>query len=233
MNFEKPKKLLKIGALLLLSSLPAFGQSKDASIEDLKQLSKDKEKEIVLQVAEHGRKYTTSSVNMGVLDYTENIKKMILPNSRTEITIGYDLANKEQWLMGESEDGQYVLLDENMDGEIDRFVLNDEVRKKKFYMSESEFQQELKEYGETFKMAKKSNSKNTAFTPIDFLTKEARITRSDDKKIFVYQIERFIKDCKVKIVDFSSGETIEVTGSEAKEEEKQLQKIFLDFLNFN
>ncbi|KKP85986.1 hypothetical protein A3B84_02675 [Candidatus Nomurabacteria bacterium RIFCSPHIGHO2_02_FULL_35_13] len=197
MNFEKPKQLLKIGAFVILSSLPAFTQTKDAKIENFNQIAKDNEKKIVLQMVEHGQKGRWNNIE---------VKKLTLSNG-DQIIVGYDATGKEKWILKETGDGSRLLLDENMDGELDRMVLNKE------------------EKGSNSK--RKAFNELKAFSSMNYLSKEAKAQADlDPEQVFLYKVEKDAEGFKIKAVNFSTGDTEELTGPEAKKQAEKLQEMF-------
>lgn len=211
MNLERPKQLLKIGAFVVLSSLPAFAQTKDVKTEDLKQMAKDSENKIILQMAEHGQKG-----RFGNMD----VKKMTLADG-SQIIVGYDASGKEVWVMKESREGRTLYLDENMDGDVDGMVLNKEGEE---VYEEKGFKEE------TRRGSRIGFNELKAFTPIDELSEQAKIEAGlDPEKVFVYRVVKGPEGgFEVIAVNFSTGETEKVTGSEAEKQKKRLQEMFVN-----
>ena len=147
-------------------------------------------------MAEHGQKGKFGNID---------VKRMTLPDG-SQIIVGYDVAGKEKWILKETGDEDRLLLDEDMDGGLDRMVLNK---------------------GVGLKGEKKATNELNAFIPMSQLSKDAKVEADlDPQQVFVYKIEKDAEGFKIKAVNFTTGETEELTGVKAEETSKKLQEMF-------
>lgn len=202
-KFEAGPKI-KTTILLLLMNIPMFAQALEntdgKNMEDLKLLAQANEKKIVLSMNEKGQKGSMGNVD---------IKRWISPDGQ-EIIVGYDSKGKEKWLTHEEKDASKMFLDSDLDGVVDRMVLN-----------------------KTGENKNKESAFNTMkiFSSIDQLGQEAEVEASlDPEKVSIFEIQKDENGLAIKAVNFSTGETEELKGEEAKKYVKALQGMFTDFV---
>ena len=112
---ETVRATAKLATFVLLANLPVFSQNsleKDQGFEDLKQLAKEGQNKIALNIKEKGQ-----SGYIG----EQKSARWVSPDG-SEVVIGYNEAGKEQWMLVGDETN--LFLDRGMDGTADRYILN-------------------------------------------------------------------------------------------------------------
>ncbi len=198
MSFENIKQNTKIAAFLLLMNMPLLAQSqgeKELNMDDLKKLALAKEKEILLEIKEKGQKMTIGS---------SEAKRFTSVDGR-EFVVGYDMTGKELWVTVKSDGNSRFMLDRNLDGAVDRLVLD-----KSDNPTETPF------------------SEMKLFTDMSTLSEEARVeSRLEDKAVKVYELG----NSSMTAVDFQTGETGLLEGDEAEKLSEKVQNIFLQSID--
>lgn len=131
------------------------------------------------------------------------IRRIIL-GDRTEVTIGYGENRRPIWLIEENPDASFRRMDYGVDGSIDRVVMNKSSNPK---------------------FAKNGSNDLNSFVPLEQLAEQAS-TEADllPEAVKVFEVNH--SDQRIRSVDFESGKSGELSGSEAERLIAKLQAGF-------
>jgi len=216
--WKTARKWVEVAALSTLmttvgaETLKAQAISKEAEpqdtrkkIEALQKDTADKEKEVLLEVAEKGRK---GVANPGTAA-EHVIRELKTPDNET-VRVGYDKSDtKAQWLIKENGDASMRFYDAGADGTLDRIIINNDDKEKP--------------------AAKTQLNDFDTFGDIDALASEAKMLADmDPKQIKVYALSFENGEYVIRSVDKQTGEAGMLTGEGA---EKMIEKVQGAFRN--
>jgi len=169
-------------------------------IEQLTDKAAEHVKNLVTFVEEKGQS--------GKMDQTPVIR-WESPEEKKVTTVGYsEDESTAKWMTHESNDSTYRYYDEGADGSIDRIIIN-------------------KDDPELGAKQKSGFNDLKTFSEMDDLAEEAVVTADlSPEKVIVYEFTSEEENHFIKIIDFETGETSQLSGPEATELTAKAQGLY-------
>lgn len=214
--WNKIREYTKIATLSFFMSLPitesTLAQTKKVKKKDTKvkieQLEKETSKYLKNIIPAIKKKGQPGKIT-GTMGKEIPLKRWQSLNGETVTTIGYSSdGNKAEWLIHEKNDGSVCYFDNNVDGKIDRAIINK---------------------NKTSSPQQKSAFNNLKlFDSMQNLAEEANITADlKPENVKVYNVSFEDGGYVVKLVDFKSGKAYIIPGPEGAKMAGQIQTAFM------
>ena len=180
-------QVVTLSAFLALVGKQGFAQEENKliNLDSLKKESAISEGDILNNVMNNGENYIVE-----FNDFKIDTKRLTINNNIVEVA--YNKEGKPTWMFTQTEDGSTAFFDNNVDGKIDRIILNDTK-------------------GKTPE-GKQTNNASHSIIPIkvlaEFAKASSRFESGDESEI----ISVNEKERKIEIVSYKSGKLFEIEG---------------------
>ena len=186
--------VLSLSAILSLPGEPALGQGEGeaknakASIEQSAERASEYIRNIIAAVKEKGQE--------GKMGRTP-VRRLTFPSKDATVTVGYTGDGNADWFIYERDNAAMRFLDKGVNGSVDRVIINKAIRNLGVQQKTAE------------------NDLNTLVS-IEDLAHEAHIAAGlKPEEVKIYEISLGEKGSVIRMVDFQTGETSELSGPEA------------------
>ncbi len=219
-NWPKIKKytrLLALSALLTISSLSTVSaqesnktQSKEFNMEQLITKASQETKKVCELILKN-------SILVGTINGDKS-REWDLIDKGERVQVGYKADGiTPKWIIYENSNGAKLYFDDNADGSIDKVIINNEIKKENTSQIDKD--------------AQRASSELDAFDSMESLAETANIKASmKPEDITIAKINFKDGHSTLRIVDFKSGESGEITSEHGDEIAESIQASYVNHL---